>query len=179
MYPLPRELFVTSILFLLRIRFPLLLHFDPALHEIKDYDKQMKQLYQVEQRRAKFKTQFFFDHLLLIVVKSTIEVVKTTFKWVVVGRSEEEELYCLLVKVFIGVDVYHSCFTLLEKKYIDEDRARVNRVSSVMRSSMDTKRIITMGNIQAKLQKRRMKHLDTERGSILMDIHNTSFNTFK
>ena len=88
-----------------------------------------------------------------------------------VGFEEEEELYCMAMKVLLGLEVSPSCYKLVVQKYTNvEDIIDTIEIQpkKEINDCHGTKRMITMNAIQSKMQKRKQKSTKVDRSSIMM-----------
>lgn len=110
--PLPIPLLQISILFLLKARFPLLVAFN-ELPRLLNYDLELKQRYQLALLNHKLNSPFNFDYFLLLATKLTNKFLAETFPDVLLTPQIHQQLYCLLVKALIGLNMSPQAYTLL------------------------------------------------------------------
>lgn len=41
---------------------------------------------------------------------------------ILVSREEEEEMYCLMIKAVLGINVCQGCYRLVEQKMVDHEK---------------------------------------------------------
>jgi hypothetical protein len=79
-----------------------------------------------------------------------------------VTHQNESEMYCVIIKLLLGIGVHSKAFEVIEKKFIDEERYdlcplviaqkhRMNTERSSKALKTDSKSAISLNYIQAKL----------------------------
>lgn len=76
-------------------------------------------------------------------------------------------MYCVVIKLLLGINVHMKAFDVIEKKFIDEEKyelspiivpqkQRMSTERSSMRLKSESKNGISLNYIQAKLERRKM-----------------------
>lgn len=128
----------------------------------------MKSKYQELINKHILSSEFEFEHFVLIVVKTMKRFLEGEFIGLEIGKEEEKEAYCIIIKILLGLHVHDKAYLILEAKFVDSEKyipcPTIVDPSNPLPEKLNkaekgSKKIITLNHIQAKMQKRRLNRL--------------------
>lgn len=105
-----------------------------------------------------------------MAVKIFIDFFEQNFTEIELAKRDSAEIYCIIVKTIIGLDVTQKAYFILEKKFIDEDT--YDNIPILFKNKTEdidsnNKKRVSLNSIQAKMHKKKLKKAYTGRYSIV------------